>query len=84
MVSEGDTDSVQLKLGKEHLEQLHTKEKVRSLFPLDYFSNMIKAVSTADNLTINLGNDYPVRLEFEVAGGRGRATFLLAPRIEQS
>jgi proliferating cell nuclear antigen len=84
MISEGDTDSVRLRLGKEQLQVLSTKEKVRSLFPLDYFSNMVKAISTAKSVTIFLGNDYPVRMEFDLAEGKGKATFLLAPRIESS
>lgn len=83
MVSEGDTDSVRLQLGRDQLQELHAKEKVRSLFPLDYFSNMVKAISSAETVTINLGNDYPVKMEFTVAGNKGKVTYLLAPRIEQ-
>lgn len=82
MISEGDTDSVNLKLPKDLLEELDCKETVRSLFPLDYFSNMIKAVSTAESITMHLGNDYPVRMEFEIASGKGGVKYLLAPRIE--
>jgi proliferating cell nuclear antigen len=44
---------------------------------------MVKAISTAKAVTIFLGNDYPVRMEFELANGNGKATYLLAPRIEQ-
>ena len=82
MVSEGDADSVRLDLPKDLLDELQSKEKVRSLFPLDYFSNMVKALSSAKTVTILLGNDYPVRMEFSLAGDAGNATFLLAPRIE--
>ncbi len=82
MVSEGDADTVRLDLPKDLLDELQCKEKVRSLFPLDYFSNMVKAISSASTVTIFLGNDYPVRLEFELAGEKGKATYLLAPRIE--
>ncbi|UCD92587.1 MAG: proliferating cell nuclear antigen (pcna) [Methanobacteriota archaeon] len=82
MISEGDTDSVNLKLPKDLLEELDCKETVRSLFPLDYFSNMIKAVSSAESITMHLGNDYPVRMEFDIAGGKGGVKYLLAPRIE--
>ena len=82
MVGEGDTDSVKLKLGKENLDELETKENVRSMFPLDYFSNMIKAISTAPTVTMYLGNDYPVKLEFDIGGGKGQVKYLLAPRIE--
>jgi proliferating cell nuclear antigen len=82
MISEGDTDSVNLKLPKDLLEELSCKETVRALFPLDYFSSMIKAVSSADSITMHLGNDYPVRMEFKIADGKGEVKYLLAPRIE--
>jgi len=82
MYSEGDTDSVSLKLDKELLLSLECEEPVRSLFPLDYFSNMIRAVPSGTVLTINLGNDYPVKMDFDIADGKGHVSYLLAPRIE--
>jgi len=82
MFSEGDTDSVNLKLSKDLLEKLDCKEKVRSLFPLDYFSNIVKVISTPTTVTLSLGSDYPVKLEFNFADEKGRVTYLLAPRIE--
>ncbi len=82
IMSEGDTDSANLKLPKDMLDELVCKEKVRSLFPLDYFSNMIKAIGTAQTVTMHMGNDYPVKLEFDIAGGKGQVRYLLAPRIE--
>jgi proliferating cell nuclear antigen len=82
MVSEGDTDSVSLKLSKDQLVSLDCKESVRSLFPLDYFSNMIRAIPMGTVITLSVGNDYPVKLEFSIADGRGTVNYLLAPRIE--
>ena len=82
MISEGDTDSVNLKLGKELLEELDCKEETRSLFPLDYFSNIIKTLNTASIITMHMGSDYPVKLEFTIANEKGDVTYLLAPRIE--
>ena len=82
IVSEGDTDSVTHMVPKDLLEELQAKEAVRSLFPLDYFSNMVKAISSASNVTLYLGSDYPVKIEFKIAGGKGEVKFLLAPRIE--
>ena len=84
IVSEGDTDSANLKLPKDMLDELVCKEKVRSLFPLDYFANMIKAIGTAQTVTMFMGNDYPVKMEFDIAGGKGQVRYLLAPRIESS
>ena len=82
IVSEGDTDSANLKLPKDMLDELVCKDKVRSLFPLDYFSNMIKAIGGAQTVTMYMGNDYPVKMEFDIAGGKGQVKYLLAPRIE--
>ncbi|HEY7589244.1 MAG TPA: DNA polymerase sliding clamp, partial [Thermoplasmata archaeon] len=61
---------------------LQAKDAVRSLFPLDYFSNMVKAISSAQTVTLYLGTDYPVKMEFKIAAGKGEVKYLLAPRIE--
>jgi proliferating cell nuclear antigen len=82
MFSEGDTDSVSLKLPKDLLISLECAEKVKSLFPLDYFSNMVRSIPSGSVVTINLGSDYPVKLEFEIADKKGSVSYLLAPRIE--
>jgi len=80
--AEGETDSVSLKLPKDLLEGLECKDTQKSLFSLDYFSNMIKSVGASPTVTLNLGTDYPVRIEFDIAGGQGHVKYLLAPRIE--
>lgn len=82
MVSDGDTDSVSLKLPKALLVDLQCSESIRSLFPMDYFSTIIKAIPSGTNVSVNLGNDLPVRLDFDIAGGKGNVRYLLAPRIE--
>jgi proliferating cell nuclear antigen len=69
-------------LSKDQLVSLECKESVRSLFPLDYFSNMIRAIPVGTVVTMSVGNDYPVKLEFSIADGRGTVNYLLAPRIE--
>jgi len=85
LACEGDTDSVNLKLDKSQLSNLDISgdmQKYCSLFPLDYFSNLIKAVPSDANIRIELDNDYPVMLNFALAEGKGSVKYLLAPRIE--
>ena len=84
LACEGDTDSVNLKLEKSQLSALSIddKDKCCSLFPLDYFSNIIKAVPSDASIKIELDNDYPVMLNFALADGKGAVEYLLAPRIE--
>ena len=82
LACEGDTDSVSLKLKKDLVKSLDAKEAARSLFSLDYFSNMVRAIPAGQEVTLHLGNDYPVRVEFKIADGDGQVMYLLAPRIE--
>ena len=82
LYAEGDTDTVNLKLPKDLLVELTAKGKYKSLFSIDYFSNMIKSVKGEDSITIQLGNDNPAKLEFDIANKNGRVNYLLAPRIE--
>lgn len=79
---EGDTDSVNLRLEASMLKQLDVPGRVRSLYPLDYFSNLIRAVSADTMVEIRLENDYPVKIRFPLADGNGSVDYLLAPRIE--
>jgi proliferating cell nuclear antigen len=93
LFAEGDTDTVNLKLPKNLLIELTTNSKCKSLFSIDYFSNMIKPVKGEDPITIMIGNDNPIRVEFNIndnpirvefniAEDKGHVTYLLAPRIE--
>jgi proliferating cell nuclear antigen len=82
LYAEGDTDTVNLKLPKDMLVELNASAKYKSLFSIDYFSNMIKPVKSDDPITILLGNDNPIRVDFDIAESKGHVTYLLAPRIE--
>ena len=84
MSCEGDMDQVHWKKAKKDLGALETQGSVRSLFPLEYFSNMLKSVSSGSAVTMRLGSDYPVKMEFKIAGEKGEVRYLLAPRIESN
>lgn len=81
--SEGETDRVDLKLPKESLKRLEAKEVVKSMYPLDFFSNMVKSITSSEEVTLHIGNEYPLKIEFQVSGGKGEGRFLLAPRVEE-
>ncbi len=82
LVADGDTDQVHLNLDGDDIIKIESPEESRSLFSLDYFANMAKVVKGGDTITLNLGTDYPVKMEFDIANGGGHITYLLAPRIE--
>ena len=81
MEAEGEMDKLRLELRKEQLIDL-TPGTLHSLYTLDYISAMSKGMSHAENITLNLGKDYPLQIEFEMAEGKGKVGYLLAPRIE--
>jgi proliferating cell nuclear antigen len=83
MHSEGETDRVDMKLPKEGLSRLDVKDTVKSMYPLDFFSSMVKSITSTDEVTLHVGNEYPLKIEFAMAGGRGEGRFLLAPRVEE-
>ena len=77
----GDTDDVHLELAREDLIDLVAGE-ARSLFSLDYLKDMNKAIPKDVEVEIELGEEFPVKLHFDIAEGKGQVTYMLAPRIQ--
>jgi proliferating cell nuclear antigen len=82
METNGDTDKLRLELSKDQLIQ-QTPGTVHSLYSLGFLSAISKGVSHVENIMLNLGKDYPLLLDFEVAEGKGKVSYLLAPRLEK-
>ncbi len=80
--AEGDLDKVRLEVPESKLISLKSSGNVRSLFSLDYLNDIVKSLGKAEQVTIDLGTDYPVKFTFSIAGGNGTVVYLLAPRIE--
>jgi len=79
--AEGDMETMRYSLHKEELMHLSGSD-CRSLFSLEYLTAMSKVAAGASTLTLHLGTDYPLKMEFEIAYGSGKVIYLLAPRIE--
>ncbi len=82
--AEGDNDSVMMQLEEDELIEIETEKDARSLFSIDYLSDMSKSIKDAPSATVRLGTDYPVTINFEIVDGDGEVEYLLAPRIESS
>jgi proliferating cell nuclear antigen len=81
MEAKGDIDSLKLKVPSTELLGLKPGE-ARSLFSLDYLEDMSKSIGKAQEVTLELGLDYPLRVGFKI-GPSVEVNYLLAPRIEQ-
>ena len=81
--AEGDTDDVHLELDAEDLIDL-VAGNASSLFSLDYLQDMNKAIPKDAEVTMELGEEFPVKLHFDIAEGEGEVTYMLAPRIQSN
>ncbi|MEE2812626.1 MAG: DNA polymerase sliding clamp [Candidatus Thermoplasmatota archaeon] len=81
----GDTDSVNVSYDAGEMEELVCDGPVRSQYSLQYLQPLAKRIENiVDSVAINFGENYPLKLEFEFAGGAGRCLYFLAPRIEEA
>jgi len=81
MQAEGDTDSVVVDVPSDELIDISPAE-AKSLFALEYISDIGKVAGKANEVTINLGTDYPMKMTLKIAEGHGEVTYMLAPRVE--
>ncbi|MFW5955871.1 MAG: DNA polymerase sliding clamp [Halorhabdus sp.] len=79
--AEGDTDDVHFELARENLIDLQAGP-ARSLFSLDYLKDMNKAIPKDAEVRMELGEEFPVKLHFDIAEGMGSVTYMLAPRVQ--
>jgi len=79
--AEGDTDDVHFELDSDELIALEPGE-AHSLFSLDYLKDMNRAIPKNGEVTVDLGEEFPVKIGFEIAEGQGTVTYMLAPRIQ--
>jgi proliferating cell nuclear antigen len=77
--AEGDTDSVKQEIKRGF--DTDADETQSSLFSLDYLNEMSKELPKDGVVTVELGDDYPIKFGAELCE-HGEMTYLLAPRIE--
>jgi len=85
MLAEGDVSRAELELekGNDALIELNVQGATRARYALDYLKKIVKAAKITDSVTIEYGEDYPMRLSF-AAGDKARIRFVLAPRVVEN
>ena len=68
------------KKDSESLPDLSVKKDCRSMFPLDYLSDMLKAASSDTDVVVKIKENAPVELNYFI--GDAKLRYFLAPRIE--
>lgn len=79
--AEGDIDAVALELGGDDIDIIALGD-ADALFSLDYLKKMVRTVPKGTAVTLELGEDFPLILSYDLADGDGSVTRMLAPRIE--
>jgi proliferating cell nuclear antigen len=80
--AEGDTDDASLTLGTEELVMSSIGDSAKSLFSLDYLDDMEKPIDAQTEVRMVVGEEFPVKMHFDIAEGQGSVTYMLAPRIQ--
>lgn len=80
MEAEGDGDSVRLDMARSELINIVPAD-AKTLYSLDYLSDISKGIGTANEVVINLGRDLPLVMDFSPYDGCSM-TYVLAPRID--
>ncbi|MEK6972887.1 MAG: proliferating cell nuclear antigen (pcna) [archaeon] len=62
------------------IKEFKVRKECRSMFPLEYLQNMLKAAESNDFIEISMKNNAPIRIFYPI--GKAEITYYLAPRIE--
>lgn len=83
IAADGDTDDVDLELTDELLSA-QVADSRESLFSLEYLSDIEQEIPSDAEVSVLLGSEMPVKLQYSIADGHVSVVNLLAPRIESS
>lgn len=70
------------KKDKENLPEIKVKSECKSMFPLDYLQDMVKAASSSETINLLIKTNAPVKISYSISGAN--ITYFLAPRIESN
>ncbi|BDC36159.1 MAG: DNA polymerase sliding clamp [Candidatus Methanoliparum thermophilum] len=83
--SKGNMRDMFLSIPKEELMKYSIKEgnSVRSMFSLEYVSEIAKVFTNQEDVELHIGNDFPILMKSNIAKHEGFIEYLLAPRVEE-
>lgn len=81
--AEGDTDDVHFEVSRDDLINLESASAT-SLYSLDYIKDLNKALNSDSEITLDLGDEFPTKMHFDILDGEGAVTYMVAPRIQSS
>ena len=84
MHAKGDISSAKLEMKDKDkgLLGIETQQAIKGRYPLEYLRKMAKAAKLSNQMTLEFGTDYPMRLAFQIID-KMKLSFILAPRVEE-
>jgi proliferating cell nuclear antigen len=79
---ETESETTELTIPKNMAKEFIYSSDAKSSFALEYLTKFMRALESTEEVSIAIGNDYPLRMEAPILNGKGKVTFLIAPRIE--
>ncbi len=81
MSASGDTDDMVYEIPQERLKITKASD-AKSMFATEYLTDIQKLAEKTGEISIKLGTDYPVKIGFPIADGKGAVEYMIAPRVE--
>ncbi len=84
ILAKGDSDleNAELSIPKNITKEYVFSEEAKSSYSLDYLSNFMRSLESVSDIALMIKTDFPLKIEAPVYNGKGKVTFILAPRIE--
>lgn len=77
----GDLSKANINIQSDNDTKIVSDEKVKSKFSIEYLKKMIQGSKLSDKVTLQLSEDYPMKLEYKVLN-KVQLAFILAPRVD--
>lgn len=77
----GDLRKADVEIAADKQTTIEASEKVKSKFSTEYLKKMIQGSKLADSVTLRLGENYPIKIEYTLVD-KLQLAFILAPRVD--
>ena len=82
IMAEGELNQAKVEMKKDELTKIRLidAQEVKSKFSVEYLKKFVAASKLCDTVNINLGSNYPLKLEYKTENFE--LSYILAPRVE--
>tara|TARA_Y100000034_G_C6777595_1_gene347317 strand:- start:131 stop:871 length:741 start_codon:yes stop_codon:yes gene_type:complete len=81
LIAEGDLSKVNVEIKESEDTKITAEDSAKAKYSIEYLKKMINGSKLADQVTINLGKDYPLKITYTVID-KVLMSFILAPRVD--